>query len=71
MSLNSLINYISDSQVTSELIKRININNELNIKTIWISDINNNQADANFKTINSKFIKNFVGNNAYISKSRF
>ena len=31
MSLNSLINYISNSQVTIEIIKRIHMNNELNI----------------------------------------
>ena len=31
MSLNSLISYISNSQIITELIKRININNELNI----------------------------------------
>ena len=31
MSLNSLINYISNSQITAELIKRITQSNELNI----------------------------------------
>ena len=31
MSLNTLVNYISNSQITSELIKRISKNNELNI----------------------------------------
>jgi len=31
MSLNTLVDYISNSQVTSELIKRISKNNELNI----------------------------------------
>ena len=31
MSLNTLVNYISNSQITSELIKRISINKELNI----------------------------------------
>ncbi len=31
MSLNSLISYISNSQIIAELIKRINNNNELNI----------------------------------------
>ena len=31
MSLNTLINYISNSKITTELIKRINNNNELNI----------------------------------------
>ncbi len=46
------------------------LNNELNIKTIWISDINNNQADANFKTINSKFIK-FIRKNCKIKNSLF
>jgi len=31
MSLNTLVDYISNSQITSELIKRISKNNELNI----------------------------------------
>ena len=31
MSLNTLVNYISRSQITSELIKRISKNKELNI----------------------------------------
>ena len=31
MSLNSLISYISNSQIITELIKKINKNNELNI----------------------------------------
>ena len=31
MSLNTLVEYISNSQITSELIKRISKNNELNI----------------------------------------
>ena len=31
MSLNTLVNYISNSQITSELIKSISKNNELNI----------------------------------------
>ena len=31
MSLNTLVNYISNSQITSELIKRISKNKELNI----------------------------------------
>jgi len=31
MSLNTLVNYISNSQITSELIKKISKNNELNI----------------------------------------
>ena len=31
MSLNTLIDYISNSQITSELIKKISKNNELNI----------------------------------------
>ena len=31
MSLNSLINYISNSHITAELIKRITKSNELNI----------------------------------------
>ena len=31
MSLNTLVNYISNSQITSELIKIISKNNELNI----------------------------------------
>ena len=31
MSLNSLISYISNSQIISELVKRIKHNNELNI----------------------------------------
>ena len=31
MSLNTLVNYISNSQITSELIKRISQNKELNI----------------------------------------
>ena len=31
MSLNTLVNYISNSQITSELIKRISKDNELNI----------------------------------------
>ena len=31
MSLKTLVNYISNSQITSELIKRISKNNELNI----------------------------------------
>ena len=30
MSLNTLVDYISNSQITSELIKRISKNNELN-----------------------------------------
>ena len=31
MSLNTLVNYISNSQITSELIKRVSKNKELNI----------------------------------------
>ena len=31
MSLNTLVDYISNAQITSELIKRISKNNELNI----------------------------------------
>jgi len=31
MSLNTLVDYISNTQITSELIKRISKNNELNI----------------------------------------
>ena len=31
MSLNTLVDYVSNSQITSELIKRISKNNELNI----------------------------------------
>ena len=31
MSLNTLVDYISNSQITSELIKKISKNNELNI----------------------------------------
>lgn len=31
MSLNSLISYISNSQIITELVKRIKHNNELNI----------------------------------------
>ena len=31
MSLKTLVDYISNSQITSELIKRISKNNELNI----------------------------------------
>ena len=31
MSLNTLVDYISNSKITSELIKRISKNNELNI----------------------------------------
>jgi len=31
MSLNTLVDYISNSQITSELIKRISKNRELNI----------------------------------------
>ena len=46
MSLNSLISYISNSQITEELVKRIANNNKLNIigssryaKTIIINSI--------------------------------
>ena len=50
MSLDSLINYISNSQITSELINKINNNNELNIigssryaKSIIIESIANKE----------------------------
>ena len=48
MSLNSLISYISNSQIITEIVKRIKRNNELNIigssryaKSIIINSISN------------------------------